>query len=305
MIAAFLTTILFSLSAVTGVRTARAFGSTAGNFWRLCVAGLTLGLYSHWQSTGLHTAAFPLLFLSGCVGFGLGDIALYHAYPRIGSRLTLLLVQCLAAPFGAMAEWLWLGETLTPGQAVGGGIILLGVGMALAPDEKLKASGRTLVTGMLLGVVGAFGQGFGAVMSRFAYHQATLAGEVAPDGLSAAYQRILGGLMISGLFLLWVQRKAFFVRTLPEAQTPSPWKTCWKLPIVNGLAGPAFGVACYQWALLNQPTGVVLPIVALTPLVVIPFTYFFEGERPSMKSLMGGVVAVLGTLILTWQTTGG
>jgi drug/metabolite transporter (DMT)-like permease len=67
----------------------------------------------------------------------------------------------------------------------------------------------------------------------------------------------------------------------------------------NSLAGPALGVGCYQWALSGTPSGIVLPIVALTPLVVIPLAYVLEGERPSLRSLLGGLIAVAGTIGLT------
>jgi len=70
--------------------------------------------------------------------------------------------------------------------------------------------------------------------------------------------------------------------------------------LVNGLAGPALGVSCYQWALKTTPTGVVLPIVAITPLVIIPFSYHLEGERPTVRSLIGGALAVTGAAALAW-----
>jgi len=84
---------------------------------------------------------------------------------------------------------------------------------------------------------------------------------------------------------------------VPKA--PRPWSQAWPWVIVNSLAGPAIGVACYQWALSIAPTGVVLAIVATTPLAVIPFTYVLEGERPSILSLVGGLIAVLGAMALT------
>ena len=68
--------------------------------------------------------------------------------------------------------------------------------------------------------------------------------------------------------------------------------------LANGLSGPALGVSCYQWALKTTPTGVVLPIVALTPLVIVPFSHYIEGERPTWRSLSGGVLAVLGAVAL-------
>src|SRR5205085_11091310 len=70
------------------------------------------------------------------------------------------------------------------------------------------------------------------------------------------------------------------------------------LVLLNGLAGPALGVSCYQWALKNAPTGIVLPIVATTPVIIIPFSFLFEKERPSKRSLLGGIIAVLGAVAL-------
>jgi len=77
-----------------------------------------------------------------------------------------------------------------------------------------------------------------------------------------------------------------------------PWRRAWPWVVANALAGPALGVACYQWALAVAPTGIVLAIVATTPLVVIPFTMVLDGERPTVRSLVGGAVAVLGAAAL-------
>jgi drug/metabolite transporter (DMT)-like permease len=71
--------------------------------------------------------------------------------------------------------------------------------------------------------------------------------------------------------------------------------------LANALAGPALGVACFQWALAVAPTGIVLSIVATTPLVVIPFSMILDGERPTLRSLIGGAVAVLGAVALAYQ----
>jgi drug/metabolite transporter (DMT)-like permease len=50
--------------------------------------------------------------------------------------------------------------------------------------------------------------------------------------------------------------------------------------------------------LATRPTGVVLPIVATTPIVVIPFARLVEGERPRKRSLVGGAIAVAGAVVL-------
>jgi drug/metabolite transporter (DMT)-like permease len=46
------------------------------------------------------------------------------------------------------------------------------------------------------------------------------------------------------------------------------------------------------------PTGLVLALVAMTPLAVIPLTMLIDGERPHLRSLIGGVIAVLGAVAL-------
>ena len=68
-----------------------------------------------------------------------------------------------------------------------------------------------------------------------------------------------------------------------------------------GLAGPVLGMGTFQMALATVPSGIVLPITATTPLMVIPFAYWLEGERPSKRSLVGGVIAVAGAVALTLQ----
>jgi len=54
-----------------------------------------------------------------------------------------------------------------------------------------------------------------------------------------------------------------------------------------------------QWALERTPTGIVLAIIATTPILVILLALIFEHERPSRHSLVGGGVAVAGVVGLT------
>ncbi len=302
MLAAFLTTLFFSISAVSGSRATRVMSGTEANVWRLSIATLVLALYTYFLSAGLSRVGFVTLFLSGCIGFGVGDLALFQAYPRIGSRLTMVVVQCLAAPFAALTEWLWLGTTLTGQQMACGILILAGVALALAPGKHMQITRRQLYVGASFGLLAAYGQAFGAVLSRKAYTVMKLAGEPI-DGISVAFQRITGGLIFSGCFLLFLKRREIAHHLTQRQPHPSAhpdrWRKGWYWLILNGLAGPAFGVSCYQWALKTTPTGVVLPIVAITPIVVVPFTLWLEGEKPTVRSLLGGFLAVTGAALLT------
>jgi drug/metabolite transporter (DMT)-like permease len=72
--------------------------------------------------------------------------------------------------------------------------------------------------------------------------------------------------------------------------------------LANAVAGQTLGVTCYQWALKTAPTSVVLAIVAITPLVVMPFSSLIEGERMTRRSICGGVLAVIGAIVLVTVT---
>src|SRR4026208_1725498 len=108
MLAAFLSTLLFSVSVIRGHRSAKLIGGSEANFWRLALAALFLGIWSYAGGVGLGGAALPMFLLSGVVGVGVGDVALFQALPRLGSRLSLLLIQCMGAPSAALIEWAWL-----------------------------------------------------------------------------------------------------------------------------------------------------------------------------------------------------
>lgn len=303
MFAAYLTTILFSLSAVCGHRSAKLIGGTEANFWRATVATVLLAAWSYAFGKGLAGAAFPVFLLSGIMGIGIGDVAYFQALPRLGPRLSLLLVQCLTAPLGAIIEWLWLHTTLSPRQIVCGLTILVGVGIALAPGKHLKLARRELAIGTLFGLIAALGGAGGAVLSRKAFFVAQANGEQI-DGINAGYQRMLGGLFLAGICLLIVKRREFRIqarapRELVVEASRRKWRGVWPWILLNSLAGQTLGVSCMQWAFKTTPAGVVLPIIATAPIVVIPIAFLVEGERPSARSLLGGAIAVAGVIALT------
>lgn len=296
MLGAFLTTIFFSLSAIFANRSIRAVGATRANLGRLVVALVFLGAYAHSLGHSLGGAGRDWFVLSGIVGMGLGDLATFAALPLLGARLTVLMTQCLAAPIAMLVEWLWLGTTLSAAQLLWGFAILAGVAIALMPSKRRPPRGSLKPAGWIFGVLAAAGQGIGAVLSRKANALAAFAGEPV-DGITAAYQRIAGGLAVT---LLYFAVRAWLRRDSPIDAAPARRLTArdWSWVPLNALCGAVIGVSCYQWALATTPSGLVLPIVACTPLVIVPLSWWLENERPTRRSLLGGTVAVAGCVAL-------
>jgi drug/metabolite transporter (DMT)-like permease len=318
MLAALLCTVFFSASAVSARKTTEHIGGTEANFTRLIFAPILMLLVALSFGPALagywHPTLFGLLFLSGAIGFGVGDIALFQAFPLIGSRLTTLIVHCVSVPVAVTIEYLWLGTTLTAGQIACAVVILAGVAVALAPRENLHIKRNDLYKGISWGLIAAVGQGFGAgVLSRYIYKLAKdmdtpqlLPLDGFHAGIIVAVQRMLGGMVFSGLCLIafraWLRRRPHSKNIGNLTRRDNQWRPALPWLLATGLAGPALGVTCYQWALLDNPTGVVLPIVAATPLVVIPFAILMKEEKPSWRALIGGLIAVGGVVGMVLMT---
>ncbi|HRQ88457.1 MAG TPA: DMT family transporter [Bacteroidia bacterium] len=299
MIAALLTTLFFACSAATGQRVAVRLGSAWGNLLRLFLAAVVLGVLVWILTPGaIRWGSFVWFFASGLIGFGLGDVALFTAYERIGSRLTILLNLCLAPLFAMILEWVWLGNSLGWRVVLCALLILLGVVMAIRPGaksrQKIERRGRFGV-GIVAAVVAGFGQGTGAVISRKAEAVALELGANG-SGITAAFQRVVAGLLFS----------AVAVALIRLFGSPEEWKT-WRTPLDRkilpwlvgaSLFGPVIGVSCFQWALQSLESGIVLAVVALTPVVLMPLAMVTEGDHPSRLAVVGGVVAVAGVVLL-------
>jgi drug/metabolite transporter (DMT)-like permease len=300
VLASILTTFLFSISVVCATRSARLLGGTEANFWRLALATGLLAIWAHSFGQGLSGDSFPCFLISGVIGVG-ADVFLFQALPRIGSRLSLLIVQCFSALSAAALEWLWLGTKLTLWQMAACATILAGVAVALAPGRHLNIKRGVLAAGIFHCLLAAFGNGAGAVLSRKAYAIAAAAKQDI-DGATAAYQRLIGGLFVAALCLLLVKRREVAAQVTDPASARLPalekWRRAWGWVLLNAFAGQTLGVTCYQWALRTTPTGLVLAVVATTPLVVIPFAHAFEGEAVHRRSLIGGLIAVAGAVLL-------
>jgi drug/metabolite transporter (DMT)-like permease len=290
-----LTTFLFSFSVIFASRSAKLLGGPVANLGRLIVATCALAIWAHGFGTGLRGPALPWLLAGGVIGFGFGDIALFGALTRIGPRLSILLTQCLAAPLAALVEWRWLGSALTVREVLCAAWILTGVALALAPDHGWEGKRSTFWVGVLCGIGSALGQGLGAVFTRKAYLVSDAAGFVI-DGGSVAYQRIVGGVLITWITFFIMRRFQPEAHRVPEG---TDWRAAAPVVVGNALSGPAFGVACFQWALKEAKTGVVLPIVATSPLVTMFLAWFIDGSRPARRGIVGGVIAVLGAVALS------
>jgi len=289
MLFALLTTGLFACSSFSGGRISRMLGGFRASFYRTAIAVLLLALAV--TMTGADVGMVPLaliyLIVSGVIGFGLGDMSLYRAYERIGPRLAVLICQCVAVPIALFSEWIWIGTVVTGFELLFILLILAGVLLALAPRDNPHLPVKRLLAGLALGLVAAFGQGFGAVLSRRAY-EALAQYELGVDPLAVTFLRLSSGFLF--LIVYAAATRGLRGTDAIAVRRSAPWL------MMNASAGPFFGVIAYQYALSIAPSGPVLAIVATTPIFVMPLTVIFDGDRPTARAIFGSMLAVGGVI---------
>ncbi len=326
MIFALMAMMFFAGSAVAANRAVQTLGSLKTNALRLSIAVAVGTLWAFTFGQGAWGAGLHLMLISGALGFGVGDVGLFLALPLLGSRLTVLMTQCLAVPLAALTEWLWRGTILTQAQTLASALILGGVALALAPNKSegnaAKNVGNWTMAGVIFGLISAAGQGSGAVFSREAFAVVKRSGQEL-DGLTASWQRALAGLVIA--LVSWWALEQHTARKLKSPQTAlvevahemaepenenaaastcsgqsSSHGTRWLF--LHAALGPLLGVASLQTALKTTPSALVLSIAALTPLAVMPLAWWLEGDRPGARALLGAAVAVAGAALAVRAT---
>lgn len=295
MIASLLTAFFFACSGICGQRSAGALGPLRANAIRLGIATVLLGAVTFLIApVPFESPAIVWLLVSGLIGFGAGDISLFVAYPHLGARLTLLINLCAAPIFGAVGEWVLIGTTPTLMQALYCAVIVTGVVIALSSQIRLpRAAGASLGVGLIAAVGAGAGQGIGATFTRLAKSKALAAGDHF-TGISEAFVRVVPGFLLSALVWWVVSQMNAGRRTAGAAQHRkwSPWV------VAAALFGPVLGVSCFQWALGQETSAVVLSITATTPILVIPMAAYMDGDRPGVVTVLGSVIAVIGVILV-------
>lgn len=295
MLFALLAAFLFACSGVSAQRTSRMIGPMKANALRLGFAAIVLALWN-WHSGAVDwtSVAAQRLFASGALGFGVGDMALFFAFPRIGARQTLLINLCTAPVFGLIGDRLLLGTPVIAWQVVCCALILLGVSQAVMGKGTSQQVSGSRTVGLCAALVAGFGQGSGSVLSRWSHLAQSTSGMVLPSAAETLL-RVVPGFIVVALLWLIVRKmrvQAPWAQEHPLTRKASAWV------IANACFGAIFGVTCFQHALLDASSAVVLSITATAPVMVMPLTFYSERDVPSVRSVLGALVAIAGVVLL-------
>jgi drug/metabolite transporter (DMT)-like permease len=237
-----------------------------------------------------------ILALSGLIGLVIGDGCGFKALVMIGPRLTTLLWG--TAPIMAVViAWILLGERLDMVHMAGIAVTIGGVSWVVSERRFNKQNhfnlsadhpdSGTMLKGVLLGLMAAFGQAAGLVLSKHAMLDAggTL------DALPASFLRMLSSAIMIWLFAALRGKLIDTLRGLRHAPAMA-------YALGGAVFGPFLGVWTSLIAVQYIPAGIAATLNATTPIWIIPNVILYYKEKVSPRAVFGALVAVVGVAIL-------
>jgi drug/metabolite transporter (DMT)-like permease len=300
-IIAFLTVLCWTVGSQFFEAAGKRVGSVTVNLVRLVLAAVFLCLTLLVTKGQLVPLDFPLrnwgwLALSGVIGFALGDMFLFKAFVEIGPRVSML-VMSLSAPVTALIGWGFLGELYRPTQWLGIVVTLTGVAMVIlerngngsteATTPKNRILKKITPHGILMAFLGMLGQAIGYILSKVGM----ISGGEMLDPVAATYIRVIAGTL--GVIVIF-----FILGWWPKMWNSRHDGKAWAYTTVGAFLGPYLGVVLSLAALHYTSAGVASTIMALTPVMLIPFAVFIHKEHVSIRALVGTVVAFSGIVLL-------
>ena len=278
------------LSQLYGHKPALYFGSLQFNRIRMVVASLLLLIMIWLTGKGWQVSfdAWGWIIVSGIVGIGLGDYFLFIAMERLGPRRTGILF-AINAPIAAFLAWLFLSEALT--LKIIFAIIIGFIGIVLAviygsPKSNIhdwEVTKPPLWIGVGAGLLAAFGQAVGVLCLRPVMEQGA-------DPLQSSLIRVVA----AGLFLWTI---LLFENKKKQLWKIPPLSVSWHV-IANGFFGLSFGLVLFLKALETGQVAKVSMLVAISPVLMLPFIWFQTKKIPTLGAWLGAILVVLCTWMI-------
>lgn len=295
-LAALATSVLWSITGIQFTLAGRRIGSAAVNRTRLALAVVYLSmahlaLNGQWWPVGAGAESWFWLGLSGIVGLAIGDAFLFQAYVVIGPRRSQVVMTTVPVMSTVLA-WLFFGEALTGAELMAMTLTLFGVAWVVAErrnsHSRISFAGddnrRIYLVGVLLALGGAAGQAGGLLLSKKG-----LEGGFPP--LSATVIRMVVAAGAIWLLALLRGQAPATIRALHDRRA---------LALIAGGAftGPFLGVWNSMIAVQNAPVGIAATLMALSPVMLIPLSRHFFGERVTSRAVIGTLIALAGTALI-------
>ncbi len=288
-LSAFFTAICWTITALSFEYAGKRVGSLSVNLIRLIFAFFLLsfyGLFSRGYFLPFDASRENILWLSisGIIGFVIGDLFLFQSFVLIGSRISLLIMS-LSPPITAVLGYLILNESLSYLSIIGMVITIFGILLViLNKEKKSKIKFSHPLKGIVFAFIGALGQSFGLIFTKL--------GSIDYDPFGVTQIRVITAII--GFSIFFSFKKGLWKKVFITFKS----KKSLLFITLGSFFGPFLGVTLSVVALKYAPAGIVSTISSITPVLIIPFSFFLFNEKIVKKEIIGAIVSVLGVSIL-------
>jgi len=291
-LAALATAFCWTITGITYQIAGKKIGSVNVNMIRMVIAIVLLSTYgyiAYGSFLPVNAAPHNLLWLSlsGLVGFVFGDLCLFQAYVVVGARVGML-VMTLSSPIAAIFGWLIMGETMSAMSLLGMALTLGGIALVILErptdsSENGRENGKLRLSyplkGILLALGGAFGQGFGLVLSKYGIGNY--------NAIQGTQIRAIAALVGFAVVFFFIRQWPKFFQSLRSPKVIS-------VVAIGSVFGPFLGVSLSLFAIQHTTTGVASTIMSIMPILIIPVSILLFKEKVTLKEVIGALIAIGG-----------
>lgn len=288
-IAALITALCWTITAVAFESAGKRVGSISVNLIRLVIALLLISafnLFTRGMMLPLDatSSTWFWLFISGIIGFVIGDLFLFQAFVLIGSRLSMLIMSAVP-PITAITGFLMMGEEISILGLTGMFLTISGIALVILtrnPENNMVRFSYPL-RGVIYAFIGALGQAFGLVFSKF--------GMGSYNPFAATQIRIIAAIIGFALVITITKRWKNVYSAFTDTQAI-------KSISIGSLFGPFIGVSLGLLAVQHAPTGIVSTITSITPILIIPLSIIIFKEKVLVREIVGAIITLGGISLL-------
>ncbi|MGE5478992.1 MAG: DMT family transporter [Chloroflexota bacterium] len=238
------------------------------------------------------------LSVSGFIGLVLGDTFLFKSFAQIGPRITMLIMS-ISPAMAAVFAWLFLGENLSLWGILGMAVTLTGIAIVVMQSrggeserqakEYLHVRGRRVSKSMIgagWAFLGALGQAGGLIFAKFAFVEGPV------HSFTATLVRLLSS------FVMLLPMAIILKRYGNPFKIYKADKKALGLVFAASIIGPYLGITASLFAIIYAQVGIASTLMSVTPILMLPISYFWLKEKLNFYSYAGAFIAVAGIAML-------
>lgn len=288
-LAALVTALCWTVTAVAFESAGKRIGSLSVNLIRLVIAFFIISIYgliSRGMFLPLDASSknWSWLFISGLIGFVIGDMFLFQAFVEIGSRISLLIMAA-SPPLTALFSFIILGEKITILHILAMFITVGGISLVILVkgDDEKKVKFSHPVKGIIFALVGALGQAFGLIFSKV--------GMGNYNAFAATQIRIIAAILGFALVISFKRKWGEFYSAFKDSRAIG-------YTSIGAFFGPFLGVSFSLLAVQHTSAGIVSTITSISPILIIPASIMILKEKVTLKEVIGALITIVGVALL-------